>query len=670
MKNIRNIGICAHIDAGKTTLTERILYFTGKKHKLGEVHDGEATMDWMDQEKERGITINSASTCVFWKGINLDKEFKINIIDTPGHVDFTAEVERSMRVLDGACIVFCAVSGVQAQSETVWNQINKYKLPRIAFVNKMDRVGANFKKVCNEIKKKFNVKILTINYPYFKNGVFNGVIDLIHMKIFKFHDKGKKIETLNIKDKKYLNKRKKLIEILIEPYEKYIEKYLDNNISNSDILKLIKKRTLKLEILPIFCGSAFKNKGIQNLLDGIALFLPSPYKKKVEYLDEFMKKRKIICTEKKPFSSFVFKTVNDSYSGKMSYIRIYSGKLSVGDFIFNSSDRKKYKLSRILRMHANFKEDIKSVSCGDISAVIGLKNVNTGDTLYKDKFYCYEKILFPEPVITYLLEPKNNNQQEKLIYYIKKLSSEDPTIYISSDPESGKILISGMGELHIDVFLERLKREYNIELLKTNPKVSYRETISKTVKSIEGKYIKQSGGRGQYGHVIINIIPRKIGSGYKFVNLIKGGSIPKEYFKIIEKSFFENLKLGILYGCPVVDIKIELVDGTFHEVDSSENAFYIASSIAFKKALNLANPVLLEPIMKVEVLSPSKYLGNIIKDISSKEGLIFFNKNFNNFSKVRSYIPMRRMFGYSTILRSLSKGRAIYNMEFAYYKKK
>ncbi|MGX7589404.1 elongation factor G [Candidatus Vidania fulgoroideorum] len=673
MKKIRNIGICAHIDAGKTTLTERILYYTGKKHKLGEVHDGEATMDFMDQEKERGITINSAATFVYWSGIfnNLGKN-KINIIDTPGHVDFTAEVERSMRVLDGACIVFCAVSGVQAQSETVWNQMNKYKIPRIAFINKMDRVGSNYKKVCLEIKNKFNIKTILIQYPIYKNNIFYGIIDLINMKSYSYSKNGKKIIEINISKKikkKALEKRNKMIEILIEPFDIYIDKYLNNNIKNSDIIKIIKIRTKSLEILPIFLGSAFKNKGVQNLIDGIIMFLPSPYKKKVKYLDVNNKIKNIICSEKKSFSSFVFKTVNDFFSGKMSYVRVYSGKLKVGENVFNSNDKKKYKISRILQMHANFKKDINEISCGDIAALIGVKNIKTGDTLYKDNFICFEKINFPNPVISFVIYSKNNDSQEKIIYSIKKLSSEDPTIHINTDPESGKVLISGMGELHIDVFIERIKREYNIELIKTNPKVSYRETIKNSVKYIEGKYIRQSGGRGQYGHVIINVFPRKLGKGYKFKNLIKGGNIPKEYFKVIEKSIFENLKHGVLYGYQVVDVKVELIDGTFHEVDSSENSFNIAASIAIKKALIAANSIILEPIMKVEIISPSDFLGEIIKDISKKNGIIFFNENINNSSIVKAYVPMRKMFGYSTILRSLSKGRASYSMEFYNYKK-
>ncbi|MGX7582462.1 elongation factor G [Candidatus Vidania fulgoroideorum] len=674
MKNIRNIGICAHIDAGKTTLTERILFYTGKKHKLGEVHDGEATMDWMDQEKERGITINSAATFVFWKGISKNfNKVKINLIDTPGHVDFTAEVERSMRVLDGACIVFCGVSGVQAQSETVWNQMNKYHVPRIAFINKMDRNGADFKKVCLNIKKKFKINILPLNYPYFRKGIFEGIIDIIKMKKILFYNKGKDLMEYEIDEeykKYYYEKRKNMIEKLIEPYDKYIEKYLKNNLKDKDIIKLIKKRTKNFEVLPLFCGSAFKNKGVQNLLDGIVYFLPSPNNKKVFYLNKNLKKKKMICSERKNFSAFVFKTINDSFSGKMSYIRVYSGFIKVGDFVINSLNRKKYKISRILQIHANLKKDIKKVSCGDIAALIGIKDINTGDTIYKDNFCCFEKINFPEPVISFSLESKEENKHEKLIYSIKKLSSEDPTIKISSDPESGKILISGMGELHIDVFLERIKREYNVELIKKNPKVSYRETIKKTAKSIEGKYIKQSGGRGQYGHVLINVFPRKIGSGYKFVNLVKGGSIPKEYFKIIEKSFLENLNFGILYGYPVVDIKIELLDGSYHEVDSSENSFFIAASIAFKKALKTAGPLVLEPIMKVEIFTPSKYLGNIINDISKKKGIIFYNKNKNNYSNIKSYVPMRKMFGYSTTLRSLSKGRATYTMEFNKYQQK
>ncbi|MGX7577240.1 elongation factor G [Candidatus Vidania fulgoroideorum] len=672
MKKLRNIGVCAHIDAGKTTLTERILYYTGKNHKIGEVHDGEATMDWMDQEKERGITINSAATFVYWRGIfDKLKVCKINIIDTPGHVDFTAEVERSMRVLDGACIVFCAVAGVQAQSETVWNQMNRYNIPRIIFINKMDRLGANYNKVCNKIKKKFKIKIIKITYPIFKNEKFVGVIDVLKLKSYFFDEntQGSKITEKNLNKKlknKFFIKRNKIIETVIEPYNCYIEKYLENKINKKDILRILKKRIKKLEIFPILCGSAYKNKGVQNLLDYIVKLLPSPFKKKVFYINSKRKKKPI---SNKYFSAFVFKTINDSFSGKLSYVRVYSGILTVGDTVFNSSDKSKNKISRILQVHSNYRQDINKIELGDIAALVGLKNTKTGDTLYREKFVSFEKICFPNPVISFSISPLDDSLQEKMIYSLKKLSIEDQTIHLSTDPESGKVLISGMGELHIDVFLERLKREYNIKVNKSNPKVSYKETITKSSKLIEGKYIRQSGGRGQYGHVVINIYPRKIDSGIKFVNLIKGGIIPKDYFKTIEKSIFDSLKRGVLLGYPVVDIKIELVNGSFHEVDSSENAFSIAASIALKTALKASDPTLLEPIMKVEILSPSKYVGSIIADISAKEGEIFYNKNKNNFSTIKCYVSMKKMFEYSTYLRSCTKGRGGYTMEFAFYKK-
>ncbi|WP_458659118.1 elongation factor G [Candidatus Vidania fulgoroideorum] len=672
-KKIRNIGICAHIDAGKTTVTERILYYTGKKHKIGEVHDGEATMDWMDQEKERGITINAASTSVYWNGT--DKKLgkhKINIIDTPGHVDFTAEVERSMRVLDGACVVFCSVAGVQAQSETVWNQINKYNIPRVAFINKMDRVGSDYFKVCSEIEKIFNIDVLKLHLPIYKKNIFLGFIDLITMKSIIFDESSKGV-IINVSDIKsdYIYKaqrmRKEMIEKLVAPYDDYLEKYFNNKIKVNDIKYLINKRTINLSAVPAICGSAFKNKGIQNLLDSIIMYLPSPVEKKNYYLTSSNKK-KLININSKNFSSFCFKTVNDNFAGKLSYIRVYSGKLIVGESLINSNSNKKYKISRIIQIHANYKLDIKKISNGDIAAIVGVKEINTGDTLYSNKYINFEKITFPDPVISFTIEAKDNNH-EKLLISVKKLSSEDPTIKLSNDPENGKILISGMGELHIDVFIERLRREFKIDVIKSNPKVSYRETITKKSIGVEGKYIRQSGGRGQYGHVVLNVYPRKIGSGYKFVNIIKSGAIPAEYIKPIKKSLFENLKKGVVCGYPVVDIKIELSFGSYHEVDSNENAFKIATSIALKNALKKSLSILLEPIMKIEILSPNKYMGIIIGDLSSKGGSISSNKLNGESCEIKAIVPMREMFGYSTKLRSFTKGRASYTMEFYCYKK-
>ncbi|MGX7582738.1 elongation factor G [Candidatus Vidania fulgoroideorum] len=673
IKNIKNIGICAHIDAGKTTLTERILYYTGKKHKIGEVHDGEATMDWMDQEQERGITINSACTYVYWSGIlKKIKKNKINIIDTPGHVDFTAEVERSMRILDGACMVFCSVSGVQAQSETVWSQLEKYKIPRLVFINKMDRIGSNYFKVCDQIEKTFSRKIIKIHYPLYKNGNFIGFYDLIYSKKIIFNNKGVinyHIRNIDYDKNNFLLKlRKKLIEELVNPYDYYLSKYLDNNLKELEILELLKKRIIDCSIVPALCGSAFKNIGVQVLLDYIINFLPSPFDRKYYYYD----KKNNICNinKLKSFSGFVFKVINDFYCGLMCFVRVYTGIIKVGQTVFNSSKKNKYKISRIIKIHANKKKDTNSAKKGDIVALIGLRGIKTGETLYKSEFCFYEKINFPNPVISYVVEPLDSSEQEKLFVSLKKLSYEDPTILLSTDIESGKIKVSGMGELHIEVFLERIKREFNINFKKSNPKVSYRETISKHSKNIEGKYVRQSGGRGNYGHVVINIYPRKIGKGNKFVNLIKGGSIPREYIKPVEKSIIDSLNKGVLYGYPVIDVKVELIFGTFHEVDSNENAFKIAASLALKKALTLSSPIILEPIMNVNVTTPKDYIGNIISDLSSKRGIIYgTEENNKNYIDIKSYVPMSEMFGYSTSLRTITKGRATHTMSFHSYKK-
>ncbi|MGX7586124.1 elongation factor G [Candidatus Vidania fulgoroideorum] len=669
--NIRNIGICAHIDAGKTTLTERVLFYTGKKHKIGEVHDGEATMDWMDQEQERGITINSACTYVYWYIINKKFRFKINIIDTPGHVDFTAEVERSMRILDGACIVFCSVSGVQAQSETVWGQMDKYKIPRIAFINKMDRVGSNYFKVCDQIEKKFSIFVLKIHYPIYNKGLFCGFYDLINSLKVTFNENIPnnliKKEINYKKNNKLFLLKKKIIEDLVSPYDYYLNKYLENNLSNEDIKKLIKIRTLNNSLVVAICGSAFKNKGIQSFLDCVLEYLPSPIDKNYYCYD--IKNNKIKTTELSSFSCLVFKVVNDSFSGIMCYVRIYSGNLNLNQLIYSAYNGSKYKVSRIIKIHANVKKDTFFAKTGDIVALIGLKGVKTGDTLYSGKYCFYEKILFPQPVISYVVEPTDSSEQEKLFISINKLANEDPTIKIGIDKESSKIMLSGMGELHIDVFLERLRREYKISIYKGKPKVSYRETISSSTKNVEGKYIRQSGGRGNYGHVVLSVFPRKLGKGNKFVNLIKGGSIPKEYIKPIEKSILDTLNKGVLYGYPVVDIEIHLVFGTFHEVDSNENAFKIAASIALKNALKKSHPVILEPIMKVYVNSPKDYIGSIISDLTSKRGIIIENySNSDLFSIIISYVPMSEMFGYSTKLRTITKGRATYSMEFYKYK--
>ncbi|UOQ33041.1 Translation elongation factor G [Candidatus Vidania fulgoroideae] len=670
---VRNIGICAHIDAGKTTLTERILYYSGQKHKIGEVHDGEATMDWMDQEQERGITINSASTTISWK-LN-DIEYKINLIDTPGHVDFTAEVERSMRVLDGVCLVLCSVGGVQPQTETVWKQIRRYNIPCIVFINKLDRLGSDFKKSCSDIKKKLGMNYIKLQRPIFKKSNFVGVIDIIEKK--KIFYKGKNGQKIVIKDinkkdeiEKIERKKNKIIEFLIGDNDELIDRYLSGNLLNEDIYYLIRKEVISGKLVPVTCGSAFKNKGIQNLLDCVIKFLPSPKEKKNKFFNVENKFKGYIDVEKSPFSSLVFKIINDPYCGKIYFTRIYSGKINVGDHIYNVNNKYKEKVGRILEYKANKKEDKTSASSGDIVAFTGFKRTNTGNTLcLEENLVLLEEIVFPEPVISFSVFPKEKNDYDKLFNAIKKNSIEDPTIILSIEKNSGNIIVSGMGELHIDVFLERVRREYKIDLYKKNPKVSYRETISGVCNSSEGKYIRQSGGRGQYGHVFLRVFPRKPGKGIKFVNSIKSGSIPKEYIRPIKKSVLNCCKKGILIGAKIVDIKIDLFFGSFHEVDSSENAFKIAASIAFKKAILNAIPTILEPIMKVTIFSPEKHVGNIISDVSSRRGLIILTEKEDISYKIVANIPMSNMFDYATRLRSLTKGRGSYSMTFDFYKK-
>ncbi|MGX7588960.1 elongation factor G [Candidatus Vidania fulgoroideorum] len=672
-KNCRNIGICAHIDAGKTTTTERILYYSGINYKIGEVHDGNATMDWMEQEKERGITITSACTTINWTYKNIKN--KINIIDTPGHVDFTLEVERSMRVLDGVCMLFCAVGGVQPQSETIWRQIKKYSIPRIFFINKMDRTGANYNKVINEISVILKSKVVKIHIPIYKNLKFKGLIDLINMKEIYFEGKNgasmvKKDIKKNRKNEAKLE-REKLIENLVSlSSDKYLNKYLSGKIDKKDIHYMIKKNTLECKISPVLCGSAFKNKGIQCLLDSIIKYLPHPNERIKEIKCHTQNnEEKIKLSKKGIFSSLVFKIINDQFLGRLVFLRIYTGKLKIGDTVINSRNKKKNKVGRLLQIHADKRKDIIAAKSGDIIAITGLEDVYTGDTILGlGKIFHLERIEFPEPVISVSVMPENKSEQEKLIVVIKKLLQEDPSIVFNTDYESGEIIISGMGELHIEIFLERILREYKIQIKSSKPRVSYRETIKLECKK-EGKYIKQSGGRGQYGHVIINICPLKRGQGIRFVNKIKGGTIPKEYFSIIEKSVYETCKKGVLMGYPVVDIKITLLDGSYHEVDSSENAFKIAASIALKKALEFSKSYILEPIMKVTIDTPNKYVGDIIGIISSKRGIIISNVDNKGFYIIKSFIPLGEMFNFSTPLRSISQGRASYNMKFFKYKK-
>lgn len=673
LKLIRNIGICAHIDAGKTTLTERIIYYSGQKHKIGEVHDGEATMDWMDQEQERGITINSASTTFFWN-VNNFGNFKINLIDTPGHVDFTAEVERSMRVLDGVCLVLCSVGRVQPQTETVWKQIRRYNVPCVIFVNKLDRIGANFNKTCLDIKKKLGIPYIKLQKPIIKNSEFIGIYDILEeKKVFYKGENGQKIvfKKLNKKQKKEIIKKKNnIIEKLIEKNDYLIEKYLSGDLSNNDIYNLIREKTISGNLVPVLCGSAFKNKGVQNLLDCVVKFLPSPKEKKNVFYSLDSKSKGYINVKKKTFCSLVFKIINDQYCGKIFFSRIYSGEVRPGDYVYNVNNKTRERIGRILEYKASKKEDKKTACSGDIIAFTGFKKTNTGDTICsEDDKILLEKIKFPDPVISFSIFPKESSKFDRLLSAVKKNSVEDPTILLSTDRENGNLIISGMGELHIDVFLERIRREYDIELYKKNPKVSYRETISKACKSSEGKYIRQSGGRGQYGHVLLRVFPRKTGKGVKFVNSIRSGSIPKEYIKPIKKSIFSCCEKGVLTNSKIVDIKIELFFGSYHEVDSSENAFKIAASIAFKKAILEASPIILEPIMKTSIFVPEEYLGSVISDLSSRRGLIILTEKRDIFYFIKANVPMSNMFDYATRLRSLTKGRGNYTMSFGFYKK-
>ncbi|MGX7458708.1 elongation factor G [Candidatus Vidania fulgoroideorum] len=675
IKFLRNIGICAHIDAGKTTLTERILFYTGRNYKLGEVHDGNATMDWMDQEQERGITISSASTSVYWFLKETSKQYKINIIDTPGHVDFTAEVERSMRVLDGVCLVLCSVGGIQPQTETVWKQINRYSVPRICFVNKMDRPGADFNKVCVGIKDKLYGNPVILNFPMFKDGVFIGVYDVLTLKSFVFKGRyGENVVISDIPKKEYnsiFNYRNELIEGLLGDDDTLISKYLNGSLEISDIISLLRRQTILCKITPVVCGSAFKNKGVQCLLDYISYLLPSPIEKDVYYLGSNSDSQKVLLNKDEVrFSSIVFKVLNDPYSGRISFSRIYSGEVRPGDIVLNSNKRKREKVSRIISYNVTKKSDIDVAMSGDIVAFVGLKTTSTGDTLCDGDFnITFENIKFPEPVISFSVFSDNASNYERMLTALKKNSIEDPTISIHSNSDTGDLIISGMGELHIDVFLERVRRETGIQIFKRNPKVSYKETISTSCFNSIGKYIRQSGGRGQYGHVEINLFPRKIGRGFKFVNSIKNGVIPKEYIKSIEKSIVNCCKCGFLYGSPIVDIKVELVFGSYHEVDSNENAFKIAAAIAFKDAFYKAKPILLEPIMLVSIECPEESLGSIISDVSTRRGEIISTDKIQNLYTINANIPMYNMFDYTTCIRSKTKGRSSYSMSLNFYRR-
>jgi len=666
---VRNIGIMAHIDAGKTTTTERILFYTGKTHRLGEVHDGAATMDWMEQEKERGITITSAATTCYWS------DHQINIIDTPGHVDFTVEVERSLRVLDGAVALFCAVGGVEPQSETVWRQADKYRVPRIAFINKMDRTGADFYNAIQMMKDRLGAHAVPINLPIGEGDMFSGVIDLMSFKARMYHEEtfGATFDEISIpKDLiEIANKyRTQMLEAVSDIDDTLLEKYLNGKeITEQEIITVLRKATIELKIIPVLCGSAFKNKGIQKLLDAVIDFLPSPVDfKEIEAhhigINDVVKRK---IDSKEAFVALAFKIMNDAYVGKLTFFRVYSGTLSAGSYIYNAVSGKKERISRLLQMHANHREEINEVRAGDIAAAVGLKFTKTGDTLCsKDDPIVLEKIIFPEPVIQIAIEPKTKADQDKLGNALNRLSDEDPTFRVNIDDETGQTLISGMGELHLEILVDRMKREFNVEANIGKPQVAYRETITQTVNS-EGKFIKQSGGRGKYGHVWVELSPNEPGKGYEFINAIVGGVIPKEYIAPVSAGIQEAMRNGVIAGFPVVDVKAKLYDGSYHDVDSDEISFKVAGSIAFKEGARKGRPILLEPIMDVEVVTPEEYLGDVMGDLNSRRGKIEGFSARKDAQVIKAVVPLSEMFGYATILRSMTQGRAIYTMQFSRY---
>ena len=676
IERYRNIGISAHIDAGKTTTTERVLFYTGVSHKIGEVHDGAAVMDWMEQEQERGITITSAATTCYWKGMDKNyPEHRINIIDTPGHVDFTIEVERSMRVLDGACMVYCAVGGVQPQSETVWRQANKYGVPRLAFVNKMDRSGANFFKVHDQMKVRLRANVVPIQIPIGAEEKFEGVVDLIRMKAIYWDDatQGMKFELRDIPaDLLPVAKewREKLVESAAEANEEMMNKYLEEgDLSEAEIKQGLRIRTIASEIVPMLCGSAFKNKGVQAMLDAVLDYLPAPTDippVKGELEDETMGERR--ASDDEPFSALAFKIMTDPFVGQLIFFRVYSGKLNSGDTIFNPIKNKKERIGRILLMHANEREEIKEVFAGDIAAAVGLKDATTGDTLCDpNKVITLERMIFPEPVIHVAVEPKTKADQEKMGMALNRLAQEDPSFRVRTDEESGQTIISGMGELHLEILVDRMKREFGVEANVGAPQVAYREAIRKPVE-VEGKFVKQSGGRGQYGHVWLKIEPNETGKGFEFVDAIKGGTVPREFIPAVKKGLEDTLPNGVLAGFPVVDVKVTLFDGSYHDVDSNENAFKMAASMGFKDGMRKASPVLLEPMMSVEVETPEDYTGTVMGDLSSRRGMVQGMDDMAGGGKtVKAEVPLAEMFGYSTALRSATQGRATYTMEFKHY---
>ena len=673
----RNIGISAHIDAGKTTTTERILFYTGVTHKLGEVHDGAATMDWMEQEQEKGITITSAATTTFWRGMDRSfPEHRLNIIDTPGHVDFTVEVERSMRVLDGACMVYCAVGGVQPQSETVWRQANKYHVPRLAFVNKMDRTGANFFKVYDQMRKRLKANPVPIVIPIGAEDTFEGVVDLLKMRsiIWDEASQGMKFEygeipaELQDEAQKW---RENMIEAAAEANEEFMEKYLENGeLSEEEIIQGLRARTIACEIQPMLCGTAFKNKGVQRMLDAVIQFLPSPIDiPPVQGVDMDGNEVTREADDDAPFSALAFKIMTDPYVGQLTFLRVYSGKLISGETVLNSVKNKKERIGRLLQMHANERKEIKEAEAGDIAAAVGLKEVTSGDTLCDiANPIILERMEFPEPVISQAVEPKTKADQEKMGIALNRLAQEDPSFRVRTDEESGQTIISGMGELHLEILVDRMRREFNVEATVGKPQVAYRETIRSTVENAEFKFVKQSGGRGQYGHVVLKLEPQEPGKGFEFVDAIKGGVVPREYIPAVQKGVEDTLKAGVLAGYPVVDVKVTLHFGSYHEVDSNENAFKMAASMAFKEGMRRANPVLLEPIMAVEVETPEEKMGDVMGDLSSRRGVIQGMDDIAGGGKaIRAEVPLAEMFGYATTLRSLTQGRATYTMEFKHY---
>jgi elongation factor G len=675
IERYRNIGIMAHIDAGKTTTTERVLYYTGVSHKIGEVHDGAATMDWMEQEQERGITITSAATTCFWKGMGGQyDEHRINIIDTPGHVDFTIEVERSLRVLDGAVFVLCAVGGVQPQSETVWRQANRYEVPRMAFVNKMDRMGADFFRVVDQLKERLKANPVPIQCPIGAEEDFAGVVDLIKMKFIKWSEEnmGAEFEYLDIPEdlvSKCEEMREEMIEAAAEASEELMEKYLEEGeLSEQEILEGLRIRTLKLEIVPVTCGTAFKNKGVQAMLDKVIEVMPSPVDVPAirGVLDDESEAERP-SSDDAPFSALAFKIATDPFVGSLTFFRVYSGVLNSGDTVMNPVKSKRERVGRILQMHANSREEIKEVRAGDIAAAVGLKDVTTGDTLCAmDSVITLERMEFPEPVISVAVEPKTKADQEKMGIALSRLAQEDPSFRVHTDEESGQTIISGMGELHLDIIVDRMKREFNVEANVGAPQVAYRETIRSSTEA-EGKFVRQSGGRGQFGHVWLRIEPQEAGAGYEFVNEIVGGVVPKDYIPAVDKGVQEAMQGGVIAGYPVVDVKVTLYDGSYHEVDSNEMAFKIAGSMGFKNGVQNAKPVILEPMMKVEVETPEEYMGDVIGDLNSRRGMVQGMEDGPAGKSVKAEVPLSEMFGYATALRSATQGRASYSMEFAKY---